>query len=265
MELFWVRNYVLGRGKVYRKVLHEKEHKTALPVFNLGRIASERDALKIAQGNFALGVLASGALVFYLASLAAPVGWLTPLSAATHCLALVLVLMALVFRSLFKSCRAIYLTLERDVVLGQLTSSEIRSRFVAKAMGTDVKEWLDSLAHSHDLKVSQLRELLESVARRAEEIESASGDYDTDRAEHVRVLREELDTNRRTLLHELEEIHLQLAEFSRNIANNENLDFLRKVAESRTTTWKAREDECILSADGLDGKLSALAEAVQQT
>jgi hypothetical protein len=247
-------------------ILHERKYGTRFPAFDPGRLFPHQDALKLAVRWLVFGAFALVGLFAYMHNLGSkPIGWVVPLSAAAQSLGLVVVLATLALGHIRKFSSGIYLGLERDLVLEQLPTAEIRSRFVDKAMGTDVREWLNDQEHIHDSKVRQLRDLWKSVTADTEGIDAIREDYQIERAGRASKLRTEFDKNRSRFLEEIQGIHAQLAEFSGAVAKYPDLNFLHQLVEGQLAKWRAEEVEVALLTDGLNERLRALSEEVHQS
>ena len=264
--LVWVGEYEYERKRQSKEALHRKEYGTSLPVFDYGRIPSEGSTLKFIVWKLFLAGLALFGFFMYLAILASTrIDWVRPLGAATQCLALVVVLAVLFLRYLLNHLTAVFRALERDVALGELPISDIKSRFV-KIIGTPVKEWLQTVEHTRNSKIKRFSEVLGSLSGAVEEVQSINEDYQIERVvARATKLREEFKRNRTSFLKELEGVHAQVTEFSGRVAGNDDLGLFRQVAENQIAQWKTQEAQLVAAADQLDERLRVWLRAQELT
>jgi hypothetical protein len=191
--LLWFGNFaasVIGR---WRKGSKAKRLQTTVPRFS-GLAIPREVGWAVAVVCLGIGICAVWALLVYLRSLdRSSADWITPLSAASHLLALVAVVSILLLRRASKEHRGAYLALERAIVVERLSADEIRARFETEMLGQAVGDWLKTLGDSVRREHAVLKAALGSVRERTKEVEAIDSEYQLERIGRAKVLASEWD------------------------------------------------------------------------
>jgi hypothetical protein len=121
-----------------------------------------------------------------------PLGWLTPLRAAIYSLLFLAVGFVLFGRFLNKHPRSVYYELERAILLENLTPAEIKHRFITHLLGPSLGEWVSSFNDDVEKAVESLKVTVDSIERRAADVETIESKFKIERGGRAKILFDEL-------------------------------------------------------------------------
>jgi hypothetical protein len=186
--LVWLGDFAVLIVRRWRKGSKAKRLRTTVPTFS-GITIPRGEGKVTAVVSLAMSICAVCALLVYLRSLdRLPADWVTPLSAASHLLALVGVVAILLLRRAAREHRGAYLALERAIVVERLSADEIRARFEAEMLGPAVADWLKELGDGVRREHDNLKAALGSVRERAKEIRGIDPRYKLERMGRAKAL-----------------------------------------------------------------------------
>jgi len=239
LGLFWLFGLISGIAKDLGKAREAKKHKLPVPAFDVPKIGPDLGAMLLAGMTAPVAGIAFAALLVFLHSLgAAPVPWVVALGTATQSLAVIVVLIALFLRGIKEVSRNVYLTLERDIILENLTATEIKARFIREALGPSVGDWVEMLNQKRRAALEGIAELADSVKPQLQEIEAIDVRFPIERAGRAKKVLEEFDKRIATHFDELKGIVFQLRQVSETSPSAWETGILTQMAEE----WTAQKD-----------------------
>jgi hypothetical protein len=182
-----------------------------------------------------LFVLSVGSMFTYLHYLnGSPAGRLIPLSAATYALVFLTIGDILFVRVLGDSSRMAYYDLERSILVDNLTPNEIKNRFITELLGRELGEWVKSFTEKLEAKVLSFRAAIDSIDKRAREVEAIDTALVYERRGRAAKLDQELSSVFKNFDSSLDEFMLNLDEYlkvpvsgSEMESNQRTMDWLR--------------------------------------
>jgi len=187
-----------------------------------------------------LGALAFVGMGQYLKLLGqtAP-GWLVPLSASTYALAFFGILAILLGRTLDAASQHAYQSLERAILVENLSAAEIRSRFVEQLLGSGVRDWLREITNGLKSEEETLERTVESIKKRVPEIEAIDAGNVGERELKGKELARQLVAAIEKRKASIQRYQFQLAEYFGSGHSGSETDFL-KVMNAELSEWLQR-------------------------
>jgi hypothetical protein len=177
------------------------------------------------------------------------------LAAGTQFFIVSLIIIVLFFWGMDAVSRGIYMSLERDILLQNLSAPEIKSRFIREAVGPAVGEWLQDLEQKRQEVIAKIGELKNSFKPKLDEIEAIDAAYPLERAGRAKKVLKELNEAFQLQMDDLRTILSQLRHVSKTSPNKTEMEILQLV----TDQFKS-EIEWITRAAGSAGELRARLE-----
>jgi len=201
----------------------------SVPRFMAG-IGQNAHALVLSAIMVVLGIVPLVALLTYLRHLNhSPIGWVSPLSAATHALVLCGVVAVLLFRVLYQARHAAFQNLERAIVVEDLAPIEIRLRFVTQLLGTSIADWMVGSIDGIKRADAKLRACAVSVRERLPDVESVDAQYALERKGRAKKLFDELQAAIAEHQSSFEQFKFQLREYGKVARSAEDEAMLKKM------------------------------------
>jgi hypothetical protein len=246
--ILWAWSQISVISIRWKKIHDARKYRIPTPSFSVTSTFPDFRALICAALLFPIGVVPCLALVAYIRALSLQgVDWVLPLGAAAQCLALMAILIALGVRGLEDVSRGIYRDLERDIVLEELTPAEIKSRFIAYALGVSIADWFKGVHMQLDESHSKLKALVQSTELRLREIDSISAVYGLERKGRASALLKEFNAGTEEYGLALRGYVTQMKEFLRIHHRWQDIEPL----ESTVREYKARLESMRAEAESL--------------
>jgi len=254
--LFWFSNLVRSISDHLKRVREAKKSKLPVPEFSSGVIGPNVTAILAAAIMGPIASVSMTTLLLLLRQLHQGGGpWLLPLAAGTQFLIVSVIMTSLFFWGIGAVSRGVYLSLERDVLLQNLSASEIRSRFIREAVGPGVGEWLQELEQKHRDVIAKIGELTNSFRPKVEEIESIDTSYPLERAGRAKNLLKELNEAFKLQVDHLRTIFSQLKQVAKTSPSKREMEILLLVLDQLNS-----EGERLTGVAGSAGQLRARLE-----
>lgn len=224
LAINWLSLFV----SLVKRLLLQKKHSMPVEIFEPKEVSSDLGRASALFSAAALGIVAVAAIIQYSASIKdAPGGWLLPLGAATHMAVFVIVILWLLFRSLHSQALVPLENLERDILVKNLNSDDIRFRFVKEALGPSLSEWLTDLDNMSMEAEAQLQKFLEGFVGKIKEIEGIPPEYISERDARSGSLIAELEAAAERYTSTLDGVNSLLDHFVSNNATSADVPLLR--------------------------------------
>ena len=198
LGFWWLANMFLATRNEIRTIRRARRHKILRPRFTAMTFPPNWEALIYGVALALIGVFALAVLIVFAHQL--EVNWVSPLGAASIFNAFGAICVVLIWRGLARATEGTYDTLERDIVLYQLDSEQIKERFVRQTLGADAVAWLDELLAALKQGDDELRASCDSVRQRLQEVEAIDPSYVMERKgrrdELAKQLREAMQHNK---------------------------------------------------------------------
>jgi hypothetical protein len=245
--------------KDFRKAREAKKHKLPLPTFDVAVIGPDLGAMLIAGLMGPVAGIAFAALLVFLRSLGTTaVPWVVALGAATQSLAVIVVLVTLFFRGINAVSRNIFLTLERDIILENLPTTEIKARFIREALGPSVGDWLETLNQKRSAALDGIAKLTDSAEPQLQDIERIDAGFPFERAGRAKKVLDEFEKGVGVQIDELKRFLFQLQQVTETSASAWETGILTRMSQE----WTSERDQLtgVTSRAGeVRKRLSALA------
>lgn len=139
-------------------------------------------------------LLAGTGLFVYVRNLAilSPDTWILGLNAGTQIVAVTFLMLFILYRILESQSRHIYLKLERDILIENTPSGEIRHQFILQVLGPRISEWLTSITEYVEKNQEEFEVLLTSGEAECIEIENIPEEYILEREGRKKQLEDKL-------------------------------------------------------------------------
>jgi hypothetical protein len=206
----------------------------------------------------ALFVASASALIVYMSYLRGSLpGRLIPLSAATYSFVFMAVGLTLLARLLGDSSKMAYYELERSILIENLSAPEIKARFITQLLGQDLGDWVNSFTEKLEAEVLSVRAAIDSIDRRAREVEAIDAALAYERLGRASKLGHELTAVLKGFDSALNTFTLSLDEYLKIPVSGEELEFRDRTMaglKSRIYGLKAHS----ASAKALSSRLSRM-------
>jgi len=208
--VFLLINASLLFTKRVRRGIREKKSGIPLPRFTGYSWGPEWTPIAMAI-FFPFGCYAGAALLIQLRTASqSSMGWLLPLQAASQLTLLLATMCFLGERFLQSASREIYLQLERDIVLDDLSTEEIKRRFILQSLGPSISDWINGLAQELKEVSQKVQRMQESALCRIPEIEALDEAYAHERVGRAIEVKNNLRTTHLELFRKIKSIEIRL-------------------------------------------------------
>lgn len=206
-----------------------------------------------------LGTVAFLGLWQYLKLLAqTSTGWLVPLGASTYALTFFSILAVLFARTLNSSSRYAYQSLERAILVENLTAAEIRSRFMEQILGAGVRDWLREIVDGLKRAEEGLEKTVDSIKERIPEIEGIDAKNVEERKRKVAELSSQLVAAIDKRKESIKQDQFRLAEYFSSGNTGADMDILR-VVQADLNEWLNRVKVRAADSAAVLARIQALA------
>jgi hypothetical protein len=241
LGVWWLYNLHLGVRTGLRSAREAKKLGPPAVSFSVTRGATLIGSPVGAAVVFTMGILPLATLIAFLHRLAHEgISWVAALGAATDVLVVLGVVAALFLMAIHSASRGIFLALERDILLENLSASEIRNRFIKEALGRPVGDWIESAYEKVREAFQILVGVRDSIAQRLQEIEGIDPQFALERAGRAQKALDELEAAIKTYSEEADRFRYQMQQLSKVVPSTWDAEIVRGLAERQKAEQGSR-------------------------